>query len=110
MLSSNYNVNELDIFWNECNDNNDEVFCFDESQSQTEFHLYSDEENSSIEEDLVDPSLDSDGFNGCNVKWTIVQNFHGGSPELDCLVELYTILDKRGVANSMFDELQNGHG
>jgi hypothetical protein len=30
---------------------------------------------------------------------------HHASPELDSLVELYTILDKRGVANSVFDDV-----
>jgi hypothetical protein len=35
----------------------------------------------------------------------IVQNFHGGSPQLDCLAELYTMLDKCGVANSLFDKI-----
>jgi hypothetical protein len=33
----------------------------------------------------------------------IVEQFHGGSPQLDSLAELYTMLDKRGVANSLFD-------
>jgi hypothetical protein len=35
----------------------------------------------------------------------IVQEFHGGSPQLDSLAELYTMLDKRGVANSLFDQI-----
>jgi hypothetical protein len=35
----------------------------------------------------------------------IVKEFHGGSPQLDSLVELYTLLDKRGVANSLFDKI-----
>ena len=35
----------------------------------------------------------------------IVRHFHGGSPQLDCLAELYTMLDKRGVANSLFDKV-----
>jgi hypothetical protein len=30
---------------------------------------------------------------------------HHTSPELDTLVDLYTILDRRGVANSVFDEI-----
>jgi hypothetical protein len=31
--------------------------------------------------------------------------FTGGSPELDSLVELYSMLDKRGVANALFDKI-----
>ena len=31
--------------------------------------------------------------------------FTGGSQELDSLVELYTMLDKRGVANTLFDKI-----
>jgi hypothetical protein len=35
----------------------------------------------------------------------IVKNFHGGSPQLDCLADLYSMLDKRGVANTLFDDI-----
>jgi len=31
--------------------------------------------------------------------------FHGGSKQLDCLADLYMMLDKRGVANSLFDQI-----
>lgn len=37
----------------------------------------------------------------------IVRQFQGGSPQLDCLAELYSMLDKRGVANSLFDDIVN---
>jgi hypothetical protein len=35
----------------------------------------------------------------------IVKNFHGGSPQLDCLADLYSMLDKCGVANTLFDDI-----
>lgn len=35
----------------------------------------------------------------------IVREFHGGSPQLNSLAELYTLLDKGGVANSLFDQI-----
>ena len=101
-LTSNHNFNKWDTM-KEQNNRNDDIFAFDETQ--TEFNLYSNEENTSKEEDTVKPSLDHDASHGCNVNHTIVQNFHGGSPELDCLVELYIMLDKRGVANTEFDDV-----
>jgi hypothetical protein len=35
----------------------------------------------------------------------IVKNFHGGSSQLNCLADLYTMLDKCGKANTLFDDI-----
>jgi hypothetical protein len=61
-----------------------------------------------MDEDLDEPGPDAEAGQGqlnnhifvaAMENLPIVQNFHGGSPQLDCLAELYTMLDKRGVAN-----------
>jgi hypothetical protein len=66
-----------------------------------------------MDEDLDEPGQDAEAGEGqlnnhiflaAMENLLIVQNFHDGSPQLDSLAEFYTMLDKRGVVNSLFDK------
>jgi hypothetical protein len=70
-----------------------------------EFDVGDEEDDAESQETLGNFRNETNIFEEAMKNVPIVENFHGGSPQLNCLAELYTMLDKRGVANSLFDEI-----
>jgi hypothetical protein len=75
---------------------------YDESSSADEYGAEADEDENPLEID------DISVVDGHVANMSTINNLHTchhASPELDSLVDLYMLLDRRGVPNSLFDEI-----